>query len=140
MSTKIANVEVLVDGVANALDAHEREQPIDRGLTGGYLEAQENRFKRLWRVHFAMEPQALARARTTGMHSTLIRGIECLILGRRPGDATLDEMARSVAVELSALPNGPLHEAKIVMGTTAARSSSAEIYPVGVPSLRAFVR
>jgi HD superfamily phosphohydrolase len=140
MSTKIANVEVLVDGVANALDAHEREQPMDRGLTGGYLEAQKNRFKRLWRVHFAMEAQALTNARATGMHSTLIRAIECLILGRRPGDATLEEMARSVAVELSALRKGPLAEATIVTGSVAARGSTAEIYPVGVPSLRAFVR
>jgi len=140
MATKIANVTVLVDGLARSLDEFERDPYGAGSLTGEHLQSQKTRFQRLWRIHFAMRQAQLDSAIAAGALGTLIRAIECLILGRRQGDTSLLDTARSVAIELTTFPPSPLNGAKIGTASVVARSHGGDIYPVGVPSLREFAR
>lgn len=140
MPTKIAEVTVLVDGVAKSLAEFEEDPFGSATLTGGHLFAQGTRFQRLWRIHFAMRQAQMDELRSFGYLGTLIRGIECLVLGRRQGDTSLLDAARSVAVELTNFSQSPLKGADIGPTSVAARAKDVTLYPTGVPSLRAFTR
>lgn len=138
MNTKIADVRILIDGSVDTLDDYEQKQGGDRGLTGGYLNAQKARFRRLWRVYFAVKEDTLIELRSAGLLSTLLRAIDCVVLGRAVGDTTIGEAARSIATELSANPRSPLWGKRIFPASVAARSRQKANYPVGVPSLRSY--
>jgi uncharacterized protein len=138
MTTKIAEVRILIDGSVAKLDDYERENGGDRGLTGGHLEAQKNRFWRLWRIHFAIREDVRRALEVEGSLITLQRAIDCVVLGRTIGDTTLEDAAKSVATELSAHPRSPLYGRTIIAASSAARTSSWPAYPIGVPTLRAF--
>ena len=140
MPTKIAEVTVLVDGIAKSLDDFE-DDPYGAGsLTGGHLSAQDVRFQRLWRIQFAMRQAQLDELLATGSLGTLIRGIESVVLGRRQGDTSLLDTARSVAIELSTFPSSPLRGAEIGSTSVVARAQDVPLYPAGVPALRAFAK
>jgi HD superfamily phosphohydrolase len=58
MNAKVAEVQVLLDDEVKTLALHESSS--ESNLTGGHLVAQTERFSRLWRMHIAASPEALA--------------------------------------------------------------------------------
>ncbi|MGH9891446.1 MAG: hypothetical protein ACREA0_05580, partial [bacterium] len=133
MNTKIAEVQVLVHGDVHTLDGFERTHG-DRGVTGGHLNAQQERFRRLWRMLIAIDPDERKRLRGIGLLQTLGRAVDLCVLGTPPSTGTLEEAVHSLAAELAARPSSPLHGRRVIE-LEAARSGALQYYPSGAPSL-----
>jgi hypothetical protein len=148
MNTKIAEVQVLIHGDVYTLDRFESDHG-DRGITGGHLMAQKQRFRRLWRVLFAIETNAWDRMEQAGLLQQFGRAIELCILHIEPAAGTIESAVRSLAKELTAVTGTPLYKGKIVDGEIAARSvrgsrketesSGPLFYPGNTPSLLACI-
>lgn len=138
MNTKIAEVQILLDGVKYRLDEYEQWNG-SASLTGGHLAAQKVRFSRLWRVHFAINEDVLNEVRQSGQLGILRRAIDGLVLGRTLG-GSLDEMAHSLAVELSGIADSPLYGKTIGPAIVARRGDPLLAYPTGASSLLAHVQ
>jgi HD superfamily phosphohydrolase len=134
MNTKIAEVKILVHGDVHTLDAFESDHG-DRGVTGGHLEAQKARFRRLWRVVFALEPTALQLLKEKGLLEFLGRAVEFCVL-HIPHVGPIEESVLSLARELSRNKESPLY-GKTVATTfpLAAQSDTTIFYPGGSPAL-----
>jgi HD superfamily phosphohydrolase len=133
MSTKIAEVEVLVHGHVHTLDSFEQEHG-DRGVTGGHLKAQKERFRRLWRVLFAIDREQRDSLEEANMLQALGQAIDLCVLRVPPSIGTIEDAVRSLAKELTTREASPLYEGDLVT-KTAARSDSYLAYPGGAPSL-----
>jgi uncharacterized protein len=140
MNTKIAKVQVLIHGDVHTLDEFESEHG-DHGVTGGHLKAQKERFRRLWRVVFAISSVEQARLEASGLLEPLGRAIELCVLRMPPATSTLEHSIWSLALELTHRNGSPLHKREMVTeGIIAARSSESISYPGGAPSLLACVQ
>jgi HD superfamily phosphohydrolase len=130
MNSKIARVKCLVDD--QVMELHELERTSsDRGITGGHLEAQELRFRRLWRVLVAAKPEVIENLKNDRLYPLFIRSIEYLVMGRRDPGVSREEVSASLASELAQLKGqGPI--------AVAARGQPALRYPSGAPSLSSF--
>jgi HD superfamily phosphohydrolase len=149
MNTKIAEVQVLIHGDVYTLDRFESDHG-DRGITGGHLAAQKQRFRRLWRVLFALETDAWDRLDQAGLLQPFGRAIELCILRIEPAAGTIDSAIRSLAKELTGVPGSPLHKGQVINGDIAARvargsrkrpgaSAGPLYYPGNAPSLLACI-
>jgi HD superfamily phosphohydrolase len=134
MNTKIALVQVLVHGDVYTLDNFEGEHG-DRGVTGGHLRAQKERFRRLWRVVFAIDPSERERLENAHLLEPLGRAINHCVLRLEPASGTIDESVRSLARELTTREGSPLFEKNLVEPSAAARGHAMQSYPGGAPSL-----
>lgn len=134
MNTKIAEVKVLVHGSVHPLDRFEGDERSDRGITGGHLAAQKDRFRRLWRVQFAIERTERDRLASLGLLQLLGRAIDLCVLRREPAIGTIDEAVAALAKELSTIDGSPLAGRRIV-APIAARQSQMLAYPGGAISL-----
>lgn len=137
MNVKIAEVQVLVHGDVHTLDGFETNHG-DRGVTGGHLKAQKERFRRLWRILVAISPDARAQLIGNDLLGPLGRAIELCVQGRQPPSGTIDEAVRSLARELASRQGSPLFDKRVIT-KTAARSQTLIHYPGGAPSLLACV-
>jgi HD superfamily phosphohydrolase len=135
MNTKIAEVNVLLDGDVDKLAAVERRY---LGVTGGHLAAQQERFRRLWRVTFAMERNALADFEDSDLRALLYETLEIAVLGKRPHTREPERALRGVAEELVRLTGSPWQGRELVVPASN-RGLSTEWYPAGLPSLRAHI-
>lgn len=138
MSTKIAEVRILIHGDIHKLDEFEGHHQ-DRGITGGHLQAQKHRFRRLWRVLIAVEAATAATLRDRGMTQLLGRAIDLCILQRTPSTGTRQEAVLSLAAELTNNEYSPLFKGKVTGARVAARNKPHEYYPGDAPTLRSCV-
>lgn len=137
MNTKIAEVKILIDGEVVTLDDYETAAEGDTGLTGGHLEAQKKRFRRLWRVLFTCRADVLRELEKVGHLPLLKRAIATLVLGARDvGGQNYDEFAHSLATELKEKGGSALTERE-VLAFSAARGEPGARYPTGAPTLLA---
>lgn len=133
MNTKIAEVCVLVHGDVHTLDAFEADHG-DRGVTGGHLEAQKQRFRRLWRIMVAIDSEQRERLRASDLLDALGRAVDLCVLGTAPLTGSLDEAVRSLARELTGRPGTPL-SGRHLIDRVAARQAGLRYYPGGSSSL-----
>jgi HD superfamily phosphohydrolase len=138
MSTKIAEVEVLIHSHVHTLDRFERTHG-DQGVTGGHLRAQEQRFRRLWRILFAIDPKERLRLEEANLLQALGRAIDLCVLRVSPSVGTIDDAVVSLAAELTAIEKSPLYEMQVVE-ETAARGETLLSYPGGTRSLLSCVK
>lgn len=66
MNVKIANVRIAVDNEIESFNTYERKN--ENKLSGGHLDAQVDRFKRLWKIYFFID-------RKEGQKIELIKGV-----------------------------------------------------------------
>ena len=133
MSTKIAEVEVLIHSHVHTLEEFERDHG-DRGVTGGHLRAQQERFRRLWRVLFAIDSSERHRLEEANLLQALGRAIDLCVLRIPPSIGTIDGAVRSLASELSPIHASPLYGQQVIE-ETAARGEKLLSYPGGTRSL-----
>jgi hypothetical protein len=133
MSTKIAEVEVLVHSHVHTLDQFEQTQE-DHGVTGGHLRAQEQRFRRLWRILFAIDEAERRRLEAANLLQALGRAIDLCVLRISPSVGTIDEAVGSLAKELTTIEESPLYGRQVIE-ETAARGDTHLSYPGGTRSL-----
>jgi HD superfamily phosphohydrolase len=135
MNTKVANVLIYVDGEVHRLDDYENRLEGERGLTGGHLLAQKLRFRRLWRVQFAMSPTASLQLENTNLLEPITWAIESLCLGRTPGGTSIERYALALAREVAEREGSPLYGKEVGTPDVAARGREVLFYPTGAPSL-----
>jgi HD superfamily phosphohydrolase len=136
MSTKVAGVGILRDGDVRTLAEEEQRDP---RLTGGHLQAQEQRFRNLWHVYFSCEREVLEELEVRKLRPLLIDAIDCFVLGLSSGPVSLEERATTIAKTLAATPSSAWHNKPLVEEIQAAsRGKTTDGYPTGLPSLGAF--
>ena len=101
MGTKVAEVQILLNGDVRSLEEHEAR---DRRLTGKHLEAQKERFRNLWHVYFACESEQLNMLREKKLYPVLIDAIDCFVLQRDQGPISLEDRALTVARTVASTP------------------------------------
>lgn len=134
MNTKIAQVQVLIHQEVYRLEDFEATERTDRGITGGHLEAQKDRFRRLWRIQFGIDRDEKKRLAERGLLPFLGRAIELCVLRKEPVIGRVDEAVAALAVELTRVPNSPLYGREVVPAE-AARGRAHATYPGGAMSL-----
>jgi hypothetical protein len=138
MNTKIAEVQVLVHGDVHSLDAFEGDHG-DHGITGGHLRAQKDRFRRLWRILVAIDPEERERLREANLLQALGRAIELCVVRIEPSSGSVEEAIHSLAREMASQPTSPLYGREIRdVGKIAARGSTQYFYPGGAPALTSY--
>lgn len=138
MSTKVAGVGILRDEDVRTLAKEEERDP---RLTGGHLQAQEQRFRNLWHVYFSCEREVLEELEARELRPLLIDAIDCFALGLTSGPVTLEERAMTIARTLAATPTSAWHKKPLVEEFQAAsRGKPSDGYPTGLPSLGSLFR
>jgi HD superfamily phosphohydrolase len=136
---KVADVQVLVHEEVDTLAELERRR-VDPALTGGYLEAQQSRFERLWRIVFAIDPAQRDELDRRGTRRDLERAIRALVLGDIDGTATLEGEARDIASKLVANPLSHVHDKPLVpAGEQHAKAERRTFYATGAPTISSLI-
>ena len=140
VNAKIADVQIAVGDDIERFCAYERQH--NDQLSGGHLEAQLRRFRRLWRVHFFIDRRT--KANLGERLDILRRAIEKLVLGHLVNGEEFRGVARFLAVELTKLPGSPWYGASVLEGPAEAAyqdpSAISGTYPLGAPAIRSFIR
>lgn len=139
MNVKIAEVCIAVgDEVKTFTDyenAHENQ------LSGGHLEAQIHRFRRLWRVHFFIDREVKEDLKPEILHA-LRQAIEKLALGNIHEEES-ESAVKALAYALTSIPSSPWCDREIrensVVGAYQDETLGLGKYPFGAPSLRSFL-
>jgi hypothetical protein len=127
MGTKVAEVQILLNGDVRSLEQHEAR---DRRLTGKHLEAQKERFRNLWHVYFACEPEQLEMLREKKLYPVLIDAIDCFVLERDQGPISLEDRALTVARTVASTPELPWYGREVVDSVALAhRGAEVSFYP-----------
>ncbi len=136
MNTKLAGVGIYLRGVVDSLanlDRHNRE------ITGGHLEAQQVRFRRLWRISFAIEEQAYERLEQARMLAPLRETIRRAVLATPSFEGeSVHEAVRSIAEDLTRLERSPWKGRELVEPAFNREQPDLQ-YPGGAPSISSFI-
>lgn len=136
MNTKLAGVGIYLGGVVDTLANLDRHNP---AITGGHLDAQQVRFRRLWRISFAIEDGAHAQLKKDRMLTPLRRMIERAVLATPSSQGTsVEEDVRSIAEDLVGLEGSPWH-GRPILEPALNREQASVAYPGGAPSIRSFI-
>jgi HD superfamily phosphohydrolase len=136
MNTKIAEVGIYFKGVVESLAKLDSR---NKSISGGHLSAQQERFRRLWRVSFAIDKGAYRRLKQGHMIGPLCKTIESGVLWRPSWQEYMAEDAiREIAETLVQLPESPVHGHTIVAAGMNREQPSVE-YPGGAPSVRSCI-
>jgi hypothetical protein len=139
---KIAEVSIDVDG--EILTFSEFEKKHKNRLSGGHLDAQIDRFERLWRIYFFIDAQ-VKRGLSKERLLVLQQSIEDVVLPIEE-DSRLVQKAKekALAYVYQETKAGKNDIEFIDEPLTAARGDSAvarpQKYPNGAPSIRTFIR
>ncbi len=139
MNSKIAEVQVLINGDVLSLAKFEAAEP-DHGITGGHLAAQQARFRRLWRVAFAIDRAAWRKLAERRLLEPLGNAIDRCILRLEPTGGSLQDDMVGLALELTRTPGTPLYRRRLlpdarIAELAAARQGPQLRYPGGALSL-----
>jgi HD superfamily phosphohydrolase len=136
MNTKLAQVGIYFNGVVDSLANLDTESG---NLTGGHLYAQQQRFRRLWRISFAIDEDAYNRLDEAGVLDSLRETIERVALWRPSWEEKpVEDVVRSIAEDLVKLERSPWYGREIV-GPAMNRQQSSVMYAGGAPSVRSFI-
>lgn len=137
MNTKLAQVGILYKGVIDSLA--NLDETGGGHLTGGHLAAQQERFRRLWRISFAIEATVGERLKELGLLEPMRRTIKDAVLWQPPWDETLAaDAVRPIAQDLLQLEGSPWKGRRL--REPAFNREQADIeYPGGAPSIRSFI-
>lgn len=139
MNAKIAEVKIAVDDAVEAFYKYEEDN--EDQLSGGHLDAQLKRFKRLWRVHFFMDRRVSEK---NAAQLPLIReAIDRLVLSDPRDEANSQRAARQIAIQLSHQSGSPWAGRTVretpLMGTSPEPTQLGRRgYVFGAPSIAAF--
>jgi HD superfamily phosphohydrolase len=136
MNTKLAQVGIYYNGVVDSLAKLDTE---NGNLTGGHLEAQQRRFRRLWRVSFAIDEAAYDRLEGDGALELLQETIRRVVL-QRPSyeEKPVEEVVRSIAENLMQV-DGSSWQGRELVEPALNREQPDVAYPGGAPSIRSFI-
>jgi HD superfamily phosphohydrolase len=145
MNRKIAEVKIAVGNSVSPFDKYEqkhREHP-DLQLAGGHLQAQLNRFERLWSVHFFIDRQEKDKCGQELLR-LLKKAVQRLVLGDVNDAQDLTHEAQALARELQALQASRWTDHQVVEHPVAASykdpSRAFGSYPTGAPSICSYIR
>jgi HD superfamily phosphohydrolase len=134
MNMKIARVGVLLDDHVDTLaDLDE----YGGRVTGGHLAAQLARFRRLWRIAFAIDRSAYAKLADQELVGSLIETIRIGLLGIPPAHGTLEDAIRRVAQDMARNERSPWAGRKLVDAPALGRAAEGSQYLTGVWSITA---
>jgi HD superfamily phosphohydrolase len=136
MNTKLAQVGIYFNGVVDSLANLDRE---NGNLTGGHLAAQQQRFRRLWRISFSIDRNAYDRLDEVGLLDCLRETIERVVLWRPSWEEKpVEDVVRTIAEDLVKLERSPWYGREIVEPAMN-RQQSSVAYAGGAPSVRSFI-
>lgn len=139
MNVKIARVQIALSDEVLPFDEFERKH--GRQLSGGHLEAQVDRFHRLWRVHLFIKRAAMAKL-GTNIH-LLRQAIDKLVLGNFTQGENYEGVLRQFAVLMTAQKGSPWYGKEVLEESVAAAYRDAGTatgrYPLGAPSIRSYI-
>ncbi len=136
MNTKIAKVGIFRNGSVGSLDAMDS----DGQISGGHLDAQKKRFRRLWRILFAIDRHDLERLEDEDLVGVLREAIEKVTLWTSTDmEDEPDDAVRGLAETLVARPKSPYHGCPIVKEPALNREQEDVILPGGVRPIRAYI-
>jgi HD superfamily phosphohydrolase len=136
MNTKIAEVGIYFNGVVDSLASLDARNP---NISGGHLSAQQARFRRLWRVSFAIDDAAYGQLEQAGMLDCLRRTIKQAVLWRPTcDDLPAEDAVRPIAEDMAKLDSSPWSGRPIVEPALNREQASVQ-YPGGAPSIRSFI-
>jgi uncharacterized protein len=136
MNTKIAEVGIFVRGIVDSLARLDERNP---RISGGHLRAQQERFRRLWRVAFAIDKDAYGRLEAAGTLESLIWTIDDAVLWIPAGfeDQPVDAVRR-IAETMVRLEDSPWFGHEVVEPALNREQPSIE-YVGGAPSVSSFM-
>jgi uncharacterized protein len=141
MNSKIAEVQVLIHSDVHSLADFERREP-DHGITGGHLAAQQQRFRRLWRIQIGIEVGERDRLNEAHLLEALGRAIDRCVLGSEPTVGTFQGDVVALARELTRLDDSGLVGREVrgdeEIERIAARQAPSNRFPNGTARLRAY--
>lgn len=136
MNTKLAQVGIYFNGVVDSLANLDTE---NGNLTGGHLYAQQQRFRRLWRISFAINENAYSRLKDAGLLDSLRETIERVVLWRPSWEEKpVEDVVRSIAEDLVKLEGSPWRGREIIESALN-RQQASVTYAGGAPSVRSFI-
>lgn len=140
VNEKIAMVKIAVGNEILPFAHYERKH--NNLLSGGHLDAQLHRFRRLWRVHFFIERTV---KKTLGDQLLLLQqAIEKLALGNLVDDESYHRVAHGLARSLTQMVDSPWQGATVLSEAISAAHRQAGVaigsYPLGSESIRAYIR
>lgn len=136
MNTKIAEVGIYVNGIVDSLAALDER---NSRISGGHLSAQQERFRRLWRVSFAMDGDAYKRLEASKTLRRLRKAIEHAVLWIPTWqEPTADDSVREIAEDMTKLDSSPWFGHALVEPALNREQSSIQ-YPGGAPSVSSFI-
>jgi len=135
MNTKLAEVGIYYNGVVNSL----ANLDIGGRLTGGHLDAQQRRFRRLWRISFAIDRDAYDKLNNNGSLELLREAIRGVVLRQPAYEAKpVEDVVRAIAQDLIGLDGSPWHGRQLVEPALN-REQPDFGYPGDAPSIRSFI-
>jgi hypothetical protein len=140
MNVKIAKVQIALSDEVLPFDEFERIH--GRELSGGHLEAQVDRFHRLWRIHFFISSAAMAKL--GNRYIILLReAIHKLVLGNLTEGEDYEEVLWRFATLMSSPEDSPWHGRKVLQEPAAAAFRDPKVatgrYPFGAPSIQSYI-
>ena len=136
MNPKIAEVKVYIGGVVDSLADLDKNNP---RITEGHLSAQRQRFRRLWRISFAIAEDAHERLDKQELLAPLRDAIDRAVLWVPSElDPTAKDAVRAIAEDVTRLESTPW-SGRPVVEPALNRSRPDLAYPGGAPSIRSFI-
>lgn len=139
MNAKIAEVQIAVDGEVERFSEYEDKH--EHALSGGHLNAQLHRFKRLWRIHFFIDRDVRDDIDRKGILTFLLQAIRAFVLNDL-GEQRPSHVARSLALALHELKESKWYGRSLLDAPAVAARGSSEVargrYPFGAPSIGSY--
>lgn len=136
---KIAKVKIAFGEDIDEFSEYEKKH--NNHLSGGHLDAQLSRFRRLWRVHFFIKPEV---RETLGERLYVLQqAIEKLALGNIADNETCNHAARSFATLLTLMEGSPWAGMRVADRSVVAAyqdaSTATGSYPFGAASIKSYI-
>ena len=139
VNAKIARVQIALGEDIDHFSEYERRN--NDSLSGGHLDAQLRRFRRLWRVHFFIERSE--RERIGELVHVLKDAIQKLALGNLTDEEDASHASRSFAEILTQMKESPWKERKVRSASVDAAYQASQTatgsYPMGANSILSFI-
>lgn len=140
MNAKIAEVKIMVNNEIERFCDYEQNH--SNLLSGGHLDAQLHRFKRLWKIYFFIKREV--KEQYSDILVFLRDAIKKLALGHLGYGDDFHEVAIALAESLTTKSNFPWYECSVVDSAVSGAYKDATMavgtYPSGAKSLRSFIQ
>ena len=139
MNAKIAEVRIYVNNEVEKFCSYEEKR--ENMLSGGHLDAQINRFRRLWKIHFFIRKDV--REEIKEKINIVRQAIDKLIIGNLLYGETLESCCHSLAMQLVSNPMSTLYRKKVIdqenihkLAAYRQPEIDLEQYPIGAISIK----